>query len=59
MTIELRLLLRVGNGTYTTALPVCLHGLHRDKFRFSPLTDYTYWYCWAIREASSKAISVL
>jgi hypothetical protein len=61
--IELCLLLGVRTGSYTrtAALPICLHGVHRNKFRLLPLTDYTrtYWYCWAIREASSKATSVL
>jgi len=59
MTIELRLLLRVRSGGYTAALLMCLHGVHRDKCRLLPLTDYTYWYCLAIREANDKAKSVL
>jgi hypothetical protein len=59
MTIELRLLLRVRTASYTTALLLCLNGVHKDKFRLLPLTDCTYRYCWAIRGASSKATSDL
>lgn len=59
MTIELRLLLRVRIGSYKTALPTGLQGVHRDKFRLFAFTAYTYWYCWAIRDASSKVTSVL
>jgi hypothetical protein len=57
MTTELHLLLRVKIGSYTTALHICLHGVHREKFRLLTLTECIYWYCLAITEARSRAKS--